>query len=300
MNTNRVANNPVEGGEVVFKKKSQLKEIWRRFRKNKTAMIGLAVLVVLLALTLGAELIIPYEAGIQQNLVNRNQSPSAEHWFGTDAYGRDLFARCIHGARYSLGIGLAATFTSLLIGLFFGSTVAYWGGVYESVVMRLLDVFAAIPSVLLALSIVAALGPSVINIIIAITITRMGANVRIVRSSVMPISNMDYVEAANAGGTSDFRIIMKHILPNALGPILVQTTMSISMIILQVSSLSFLGLGISAPTPEWGVLISEARQVMRLYPTQMIFPGLFIIFTALSFNLVGDGLRDALDPKLKT
>ena len=282
------------------KKQSQIKEIWRRFKKNKAAMIGLVIIVFLIIPAIFASTIKPYDTAIKQNLTDRLLTPSGEHWFGTDSYGRDLFARCLHGVRISLGIGLAGTIGSLLLGVVFGSAAAFFGGKYDNIIMRSMDVFNSIPSVLLALSIVAALGSSILNLIIAITLTRMAAFVRIVRSSVLPIVDQEYIEAARAGGTTNTRIILRHILPNAIGPVMVQTTMSISMIILQVSSLSFLGLGVSAPTPEWGSIISEAREFLRLAPYMMFFPGILIIFTALSFNLVGDGLRDSLDPRLKT
>ena len=282
------------------KRQSQIKEIWRRFKKNRSAMIGLVIIILLIIPTIFAAAIHPYEIAIKQDLTNRLLTPSSEHWFGTDSYGRDLLARCLHGARISLGIGLAGTLGSLLLGIVFGSAAAFFGGKYDNIIMRSMDVFNSIPSVLLALSIVAALGSSILNLIIAITLTRMASFVRIVRSSVLPIVDQEYIEAARAGGTSDIRIISRHILPNAVGPVMVQTTMSISMIILQVSSLSFLGLGVSAPTPEWGAIISEAREFLRLAPYMMFFPGILIILTALSFNLVGDGLRDSLDPRLKT
>lgn len=285
---------------ISYKKESQLKEIWRRLKKNKSAMIGLAIICIIVLLAICADIVQPYQNAIKQNVRIKLQPPSTQHWFGTDSYGRDLFARCIHGARVSLGIGLTATFASLLAGGILGSIAGFYGGKIENIIMRTMDILMSIPTILLALSIVAALGSSIPNLIIAITLTRIAAFVRIVRSAVMPIVGQEYIEAAYACGTKDFRIIRKHIIPNAFGPIMVQTTMSVAMIILQAASLSFLGLGINPPTPEWGAIISEGREYLRTAPHVMFFPGLFIIFSALSLNLLGDGLRDALDPRLKS
>ena len=286
--------------KITFKKESQLKETWRRLKKSKSAILGLIVISIIILLAIFADFIIPYEEAIRQNVRIKLQSPSSEHWFGTDSHGRDIFARCIHGARISLGIGFLATITSLIAGGILGSVAAFYGGKVENLIMRTMDVLMSIPSILLSLSVVAALGPSITNLIIAITLTRIASFVRIVRSAVLPITGQEYIEASYACGTSDFRIIRKHIIPNAIGPIMVQTTMSVAMIILQTASLSFLGLGINPPTPEWGAIISEGREYLRTSPHVMFFPGIFIILSALSLNLFGDGLRDALDPRLKS
>lgn len=292
----------IENGaiNITFKKESQLKETWRRLKKSKSAIFGLVIIIIIILLAIFADLIIPYEEAIRQNVRIKLQPPSSEHWFGTDSYGRDIFARCIHGARVSLGIGLLATFASLIAGGILGSVAAYYSGKVENIIMRTMDVLMSIPSILLSLSVVAALGPSIINLIVAITLTRIASFVRIVRSAVLPITGQEYIEASYACGTSDFRIIRKHIIPNAIGPIMVQTTMSVAMIILQTASLSFLGLGINPPTPEWGAIISEGREYLRTASHVMFFPGVFIILSALSLNLFGDGLRDALDPRLKS
>lgn len=285
---------------TVFRKPSQLKEIWRMFKKNKSAIIGLTIIVLLLLIGIFADVIVPYEMSIKQNISQRMQRPSTNHLLGTDAFGRDLFARCVHGARVSLGIGITATVLSMVAGVFLGAMTAYYGGYFDEILMRFMDILRAVPTILMALSIVAALGSSIPNLIIAITITRTPFFIRIVRSTVMPIVHQDYIKAAYAGGTRDIRVILKHILPNAVGPIMVQTTMSISLVVLQVSSLSFLGLGVNPPTPEWGAIISSSREFLRQAPYMMFSPGILIILTALSFNLVGDGLRDALDPRLKS
>ena len=227
------------------------------------------------------------------------QAPSAEHWFGTDAFGRDVFTRVLYGSRISLTIGFVTAFFSLIIGGALGAAAAFYGGQTDNIIMRFMDMLTAIPSTLLALAIVAALGASMTNLLIAITIASIPGFVRLIRSVVLTVFEMDYVEAARACGTKDARIIYKHILPNASGTIIIQTTSSISGMILQASGLSYIGMGVQAPRPEWGSMLSEAREFMLLYPYLMIFPGVCIILTALSFNLVGDGLRDALDPRLK-
>lgn len=235
----------------------------------------------------------------EQNADIRLLTPSSEHWFGTDAYGRDLFTRVLYGTRISLVIGIFTAGFSLLFGGILGAVAAYYGGQVDNIIMRVMDMFTAIPGTLLALAIVAALGANMINLLIAITISSIPGFVRLIRSTVLTVVESEYVEAARACGAKDGRIILKHVLPNAIGPIIVQTTTSISGMILQASGLSFIGMGVQPPTPEWGAMISESREFMRLYPHLMVFPGVCIILAALSFNLLGDGLRDALDPRLK-
>ncbi len=285
---------------AIYKKPSQLKEIWRRMRKNRAAMIGLTIIAVILFLAVFAEQIKPYSLAVNQNVKIRLQPPSLAHPFGTDGYGRDLFARCIHGARVSLSIGFTSATLSLVLGLFFGSAAGYYGGRADTVIMRSVDVIAAIPSILMALAVVAALGASPLNLILAVSFARTPAVIRVVRTAVLSVGDQEYVEAAKAGGTRDIRIIRKSILPNAMGPILVQATMSVAQNILSAATLSFLGLGINPPTPEWGAIISESKEFMRTAYYLMFFPGLMIILSTLSLNLVGDGLRDALDPRLKS
>lgn len=282
------------------KKQGNTSEIWRRLKKNKTAVFGLIIISIVILLAIFADLIIPYEKVIKQNYADRLQSPSAKYWFGTDGYGRDLFARVIHGARNSLALGFITSMTALIVGGSIGAMAGYYGGLFEDLVMRAMDAIKAIPNTLMALAIVAALGPSMINLLIAIAIATIPTFVRVVRSAVIGISNSEYVEAAKAGGTSDLRIIFTQVVPNAIGVIIVQTTMSIAQMILQAASLSFIGMGIQPPSPEWGAMLSEAREYMRNAPYFMIFPGLAITISALSINLLGDGLRDALDPRLKS
>ena len=218
---------------------------------------------------------------------------------GTDEYGRDLFARVIHGARYSLFIGVATSLIALIVGAVLGASAGYFGGVVDNIICRITDVFLCVPPILLSLAVVAALGANLRNLIIAITVSCIPGNVRLVRSVVMTVAEEDYIEAARSYGTSKARIIFRYVLPNAMGPIIVNTTMSIAGMILSAAGLSFIGMGIQPPSPEWGALLSEAEAYMFTAPYMLLFPGIFIILSALSFNLVGDGLTDALDPKLK-
>ena len=281
------------------KKNSQVKEIWRRFKKSETAMLGLVLLVFILLIAIFADLIVPYQEAITQDPANRLQGPSAEHWFGTDEIGRDLFARIVHGSRYSLLIGISTSIFALLIGGLLGAAAGYYGKTVDNVIMRLVDVVMTVPPILLSLAVVAALGANLRNLLIAITISCVPSMVRMVRSVVLTVIDNDYIEAARSYGGSDLRIILKYVIPNALGPIIVTTTMNVSSMILSASGLSFLGMGVQPPAPEWGALLSDARQYMFNAPYLLYIPGIFIVLAALCFNLAGDGLRDALDPKLK-
>lgn len=281
------------------KKNSQVKEIWRRFKKSKTAMLGLVLLVLILLMAIFADLIVPYQEAITQDPANRLQGPSAEHWFGTDEIGRDLFARIVHGSRYSLLIGISTSIFALVIGGLLGAAAGYYGKTVDNVIMRLVDVVMTVPPILLSLAVVAALGANLRNLLIAITISCVPGMVRMVRSVVLTVIDNDYIEAARSYGGSDIRIILKYVIPNALGPIIVTTTMNVSSMILSASGLSFLGMGVQPPAPEWGALLSDARQYMFNAPYLLYIPGVFIVLAALCFNLAGDGLRDALDPKLK-
>ncbi len=282
-----------------YKKESQWKEVWRRFLKNRTAVLGLVLLVFILLVALFADLIVPYQKGIEQVGGARFTSPNAGHWFGTDNLGRDMFARIVHGSRYSLLIGISTSVFSLLIGGLIGAVCGYYGGRLDNIVMRLMDVVMSVPPVLLSLAVVAALGANLQNLLIAITISCVPGTVRLVRSVVISVADQDYIEAAKSYGAGNFRIILKYVVANAMGPIIVSTTMNISSMILSAAGLSFIGMGVQPPAPEWGALLSDARQHMFKAPYLLYIPGIMILLTALSFNLVGDGLRDALDPKLR-
>lgn len=280
------------------KKTNQMKEIWRRFRKSKTAMLGLCLLIFVLCIAMFADVITPYENAISQS-ANRLDGPSAAHIFGTDELGRDLFARIVHGSRYSLLIGVSTSVLALVIGGLLGAIAAYYGGWVDNIIMRLTDVVMTVPPILLSLAVVAALGGSLRNLLIAITISCVPSMLRLVRSVVLGVVDEDYIEAARSYGASDMRIILKYVIPNALGPIIVTTTMNVANMILSAAGLSFLSLGVQPPAPEWGALLSDAKTYMFTAPHLLYIPGIFIVIAALSFNLAGDGLRDALDPKLK-
>lgn len=280
------------------KKSSLTREIWFRFRKNKVALLGLIILVLIILMALFADFIVPSEVAKAQS-PNILAKPSAEHWFGTDEFGRDLFARIVHGSRYSLFIGVATSLIALVVGAILGASAGYFGGIVDNVICRIVDVFICVPPVLMSLAVVAALGTNMQNLIIAITISCVPGNVRLIRSVVMTVADQDYIRAAKSYGCSNPRIIFRYVLPNAMGPIIVNTTMGISQMILSAAGLSFIGMGIQPPDPEWGALLSNAQDFMFTSQYLLLFPGIFILLTSLAFNLVGDGLTDALDPRLK-
>jgi len=285
---------------VQYKRPNRVKEIWRRFRKSKGAVIGLILLVSIVVLLLGAELLIPYEAAIQQDIASALKPPGDGHIFGCDTYGRDVLARIVHGGRTSLSIALWATICSCAVGSLLGAVAGYFGGIVDSVIMRALDLFMSVPDILFTMAVVFALGANFVNLLIALTISFFPNYVRLVRSQVLTLSEQDYVEASRAGGSGNARIIFSHILPNAVGVIIINVTLNVARIIIYESTLGFLGLGMPAPHPEWGMMLSEAREVMRTAPHMMFFPAAAIVICACSINLVGDGLRDALDPHLKS
>ena len=270
------------------KKKSQAAAVWRRLKKNKMAVLGLIILAVIIFFAVFADVFFDYETlVIQQNASLKLQPPSVEHWLGTDEVGRDILARIVHGARISLPVAFATIAIATVVGGLLGAIAGYGSRRVDDVIMRVMDIFLAIPSILLSIALVSAMGTSVTNMMLAISISNIPPFARIVRSAVLTIKNEEYIEAARAIGASDKRIILKHILPNCMAPILA------------IASLSFIGLGISPPTPEWGSMVSTGRQYFRAAWWVCAFPGFAIMLTILSLNLLGDGLRDALDPKLK-
>ena len=273
-------------------------DIWRRLRKNPLAMFGLFIVVLLIFFAITADVIAPYKY-YEQNLMNSFQSPSKEHLFGTDEFGRDILSRIIHGSRISLQVGLIAVGISVIFGGFFGAVAGYYGGRIDNLIMRGMDILLSIPSILLAIAIAASLGPGLYNMMVAVGISTTPQYARIIRGSVLSLRGQEFVEAAKAVGSSDTRIIMKHILPNCLAPIIVQSTLGVASAILTAAGLSFIGLGIQPPTPEWGAMLSGGREYIRDYAYMTIFPGLAIMITILALNFLGDGLRDVLDPKLK-
>ena len=279
-------------------KRGRGKEIWRLFRRNKPAMIGLVLFLIIVLIAIFADVIID-EKQCYSFSGAPLESPSAAHLFGTDNLGRDLFARLVHGSRYSLSIGIFATILSLAVGAFIGAACGYFGGWLDNVVMRFFDVIASIPGMLLIMVLVMALGQGMQNLIYALMISGVPGYARFVRSTVLNLTDMEYVQCAKSYGTGSFRIILRHVLPNAIGPIIIMLAGSVSGTILAAASYSFMGFGVQQPTPEWGAIISNSRQFMRLAPAYAIIPGMFIVLTAMSINLIGDGLRDALDPRLK-
>lgn len=282
------------------KKKGQMREVWGRLKKNRMAMLGLAILIILVLLSIFADVIADYEeVVIKQDIPNRLKPPSKENWLGTDEYGRDIFARIIHGTRISLYAGVITVGIGLLIGGALGAVAGFYGGILDSMIMRVLDVLLAIPNILFAMAVIAALGNSNLNLIIAIGLANVPKFARVMRSSVITLREQEFIEAAKAIGANNFTIIVRHIIPNSLAPIIVQSTLRVAFAVLSISGLSFLGLGIQEPVPEWGSMLSGGRRYIRDAGHLAIFPGLAIMLTILSLNLLGDGLRDALDPKLK-
>lgn len=270
-----------------------------RFRKNKLAMLGVAMFLIILFVTLFGPLFVPYEKVIDQNVRQKLQGPSSEYIFGTDELGRDLFARIIYGGRISLLGGLAIIGIAFVIGAIVGGIAGFIGGRVDTVLMRIVDAMMAVPSALLAMAIITALGNGVWKLIIALSVAQIPRFARTVRSSVLTLRNMEYIEAAKCYGSSSMRIILKHILPNGIGPIVVAATLTLGAVILSISSMGYLGLGVASPTPEWGTIISENKVNIRYYPYLGIIPGLCIMFTVMAVNFIGDGLRDAFDPKTK-
>ena len=283
-----------------YKKQSQFADVWRRFKKNKLAVFGLVLLVVLIAMAVFADVICDFDTQvIAQNYKDRLLPPSMNHFFGTDSFGRDIFYRIVHGARLSLSIGIITIASSMIGGLILGSVSGFYGGIVDNIIMRIVDIFLAIPPLLLAVAVVAVLGPSYINLVIALSVGYIPFFARVVRAPLLQIKDKEFIEAARAAGTSDFKIITKHIMPNIIAPIVVQGSMGVGDAIKTAASLSFIGLGIQPPSPEWGTMLSEGKDYIRDFPHLVIFPGLFIAAAILSLNLIGDGLQDALDPKLK-
>ena len=283
-----------------MKVKRAKSDVWLRLRKNKLAKVGLFILLVLFCIALLGDVLFDYQTDVIANDVpNRLQKPSSEHWFGTDGFGRDLFARVLYGTRYSLAVGFITAIGALIAGGALGSLSGYFGGILDTVIMRCLDVLMAIPSVVLAIALVTVLGTGFTNLVIALTVSYVPVFTRLLRSSILSIKNQEYIEAAHCSGVGTARIILRHILPNCMGPIIVQVTFTVATAILSSAGLSFLGVGVEAPAPEWGTLLSEGREWMRQKPYLVVIPGSFIAMTVLALNLAGDGLRDALDPRLK-
>ncbi len=281
-------------------------ETWMRFKRNKMAMFGMVFLAILLIISLTTTIIdfatdksFYAEKVVKQDVLNMLQKPTSEHPFGLDELGRDIFLRILWGARYSLFMSLSAIIIALLIGGSLGAIAGYYGGKVDNIIMRFMDILLSMPPMLLALTVVAALGTSLINVVVAVGVSFVPTFARVLRASVLQVKGQEYVESAKAVGANDFQIITKFVIPNSLAPIIVQGTLGVANALLTIASLSFVGLGVQAPLPEWGLMLSNARSYMREAWHITIFPGIFIMLTILSLNLMGDGLRDAMDPKLK-
>ncbi|WP_067727955.1 nickel transporter permease [Oceanobacillus damuensis] len=272
--------------------------VLRKLKKNKSAMIGGFLILFFILVALIGPYITPY-APQTQIMVNKLQPPSFEHWFGTDNFGRDIFSRIIHGTGLTLLVGFFSVLLGATVGVLFGIIAGYYGGRIDSIIMRLMDILLAFPGILLALAIVTVLGGSLVNVIIAVAISSIPVFARIVRGSTLSVKKLEYIDAMKALGASDARIIFKHIFPNITSPIIVQATLNIATAILSASGLSFLGLGAQPPTPEWGAMLSDGRNFLYNAPHVALFPGLAIVAVVLAFNMLGDGLRDAFDPKTK-
>lgn len=281
-------------------------ETWRRFKKNRLAMAGL-IFVILLVVIAFATVIIDVATHreiynhyvIRQDLRGRLEPPSLAHPFGKDEFGRDMLFRMLWAVRYSLFMGTIAIALSCMAGGILGAVAGYYGGMADNIIMRCMDILLAIPSMLLAIAIVAAMGTSIANVLIAIAVSYVPTFARTVRAPILTVKDQEFVEAGKAVGAGDLRIIFRYILPNSMAPIIVQATLGVAGAILSIAGLSFLGLGIQPPAPEWGAMLSNARSYIRDSWHITVIPGMGIMLTILALNVIGDGLRDALDPKLK-
>lgn len=277
---------------------SPWREAWRSFSKNKMALVGAIIVLFFILIAIFAPVLAP-EGINEQKLNERLLPPSSEHWLGTDDFGRDIFSRILFGARISLWVGFLAVVGSAIVGSLLGIVSGYYGKWVDVIISRIFDIMLAFPSILLAIAVVAVLGPSLRNALIAIAIINIPNFGRLIRSKVLSVKQEEYVMAAKAIGMKDSRILFQHILPNSMAPIIVQGTLAIATAIIEAAALSFLGMGAQAPQPEWGKMLSDSRMYLLQAPWTMIFPGLAIMLTVLGFNLMGDGLRDALDPRMK-
>lgn len=280
------------------KKSGPWRDGWKRLSRNKSAMISMSVIILFFILALFPQFIAP-EHYDNQDYSRAFTAPCKEYPLGTDQFGRDMLSRLIWGARMSITVGVVSVLAALILGGIIGAIAGFYGGRLDNILMRIMDIILAIPSMLLAIAIAAALGGSLMNLMLAISISSIPTYARVVRGSVMTVKGVDFVEATRAVGASNRRLIFNHMLPNALAPIIVQATLGIASAIISACGLSYLGMGIQPPTPEWGSILSSSRQYIRNYPYLVVYPGLAIMLSVAAFNLFGDGLRDALDPRMK-
>ena len=274
------------------------RDAWNRLKKNKMAIASFFLLVIIALIAVFAPLIAPYDP-YTQDLSRINEPPSSDHWFGTDDVGRDLFSRVVYGTRISMLVGVVCEAICVPIGVILGALAGYFGGWVDAVISRIIEIFASFPTILFAIAVMFILGPGIMNIFIAIGVIGWTGLARMIRGQIMQLKEKEFVEAARASGASNMKIIFRHLIPNCLSTIIVVATMNIPSDIMYEASLSFLGLGVQPPQASWGSMISEARKFMRQNPGYSVFPGVALIITVLAFNLLGDALRDALDPRLK-
>ncbi|ETI67987.1 nickel transporter permease [Neobacillus vireti] len=295
-----LAKNPADISMIPAEEKQipPWKENWQSFYKNKLAVIGLGIVIFFIIIAIIAPWIAPYSFK-DQVLADRMQAPSSKHWFGTDDFGRDIFSRVLHGARISLTVGFFSVLGSVVIGTLLGIVAGYYGRWVDTIISRIFDIMLAFPSILLAIAIVSVLGPSLKNALIAIAVINIPNFGRLVRSRVLSVKQEEYIMSARAVGMKDTRILLRHILPNSVSPVIVQATLAIATAIIEAAALGFLGLGARPPEPEWGTMLADSRNYITQAPWTLFFPGMAIMLTVLGFNLMGDGLRDALDPKMK-
>lgn len=274
------------------------KEAWLSFCQNRLALVGLGIVIFFIILAVLAPIIAPYSFK-EQVLADRLSAPSSKHWFGTDDFGRDIFSRIVYGARISLWVGFFSVLGSVVAGTFLGIVSGYYGRWVDTIISRIFDIMLAFPSILLAIAVVAILGPSLQNALIAIAVINIPNFGRLVRSKVLSVKQEEFIMAARAVGMKDARILFRHILPNSISPVIVQATLAIATAIIEAAALGFLGMGAQAPTPEWGKMLADSKNYITQAPWTLFFPGMAIMLTVLGFNLMGDGLRDVLDPKMK-
>jgi peptide/nickel transport system permease protein len=279
-------------------KPSEYVRLWRRFRRNRGAVFGLAVFVAIVFMVLFANFITPYNP-LEQNYARIMEGPSADHWLGTDSFGRDMLSRIIYGARIALIVGILAVLLAMVIGVTLGLISGYYGGIIDTVIMRVMDGVFAFPILILAIALMAVMGFGVRNVIIAVAVVSIAPFARVTRGDVLAVREEPYIEAARLAGISNAAIIFRHVLPNVLAPIIVQGALRVSAAIITEAGLSFLGLGPPPPTPVWGSMIAEGRNFIIMAPHISTFPGIALMITVVGLNLLGDGLRDTLDPKLK-
>jgi peptide/nickel transport system permease protein len=295
-----LAKKPANINSVIVEEKltPPWKEAWISFYKNRLALVGLGIVVFFIIIAIIAPVIAPYSFK-DQVLADRMLPPSSEHWFGTDDFGRDIFSRIVYGARISLWVGFFSVLGSVVFGTILGIVAGYYGRWVDAIISRIFDIMLAFPSILLAIAVVAILGPSLQNALIAIAVINIPNFGRLVRSKVLSVKQEEYIMAARAVGMRDTRILFRHILPNSISPVIVQATLAIATAIIEAAALGFLGMGAQAPTPEWGKMLADSKNYITQAPWTLFFPGVAIMLTVLGFNLMGDGLRDILDPKMK-